>query len=366
MPDMRGLSLVTYTYNDHQSVMELLEYSKSFHIPIREVMVVDDGSAIPFTLREDSAFSFQILRQPRNMGPGQAKRAGLGAATAPVIFSLDADIRPHAKWAFSSLELLRDTTVGLVGSLISPAKNASYLGKALYRTRPALGEVNEAAFVAGGCMVLRKSAWDAVGGLEDFTGRAFEDFHLCRKMRQAGYKVVLNTLFPVYEKRHLHRTAWCGRHAAYELEPVAAIVEKYGLARYLADQEPYLRLALDDFAVSGDPVLAYTFLLKLAYMVLSLAETRRVFFSSEIVAEMQHYLSAYPSLSALLEDDLRRMGVHVERNVAGESGILAGMFAGLADAGILPALENLWVARYREEDASVSFDSHYCEAATIR
>ena len=52
--------------------------------------------------------------------------------------------------------------------------------------------------VTAACMMVKKSAFDAVGGLSEELAVAFNDIDFCMKLRKAGYLIVYNPYAELY------------------------------------------------------------------------------------------------------------------------------------------------------------------------
>ncbi|MCL1889838.1 MAG: glycosyltransferase, partial [Desulfovibrionaceae bacterium] len=130
---MSGLSLVTYSHNDHAFAGELLAYADRFGVPLLEKLLVDDASDPPYVPAPEEQ-GLRLIRLDDNVGAAQAKFRGINASTGEIVLSLDCDIRPHIHWLKGALGLLRDPAVGLVGAACTPARKAGFLAAALYRT----------------------------------------------------------------------------------------------------------------------------------------------------------------------------------------------------------------------------------------
>ncbi|MDL2317189.1 glycosyltransferase family 2 protein, partial [Desulfovibrio sp. OttesenSCG-928-A18] len=374
MSDFPRISFITYTYNDHHAAAGLLRHTLDFGVPFAEMLVIDDASASPFVPPEPSLFPSapRVLRLERKHGPGQAKRAGLNALTGDIFFSLDADIRPHKHWLKHALSLLARPDTGMVGAQCIPALAGSSLARARYRTFPQRRDDRDAPKLPGGCMLLRRSVWEQVGGLDDYAGALWEDVHLSRKILASGLRLLSCDSLPVYETRHLDRAAHCRREAVYYGEAVAAIVKKYGPERYLHDSGPALHAALDYARRYSDPILVYA-----GFMVtlLTLARALRLLAGPKeasgdeaaraLLSEGMRLFAPYPESLALLRADLARAG-EKELPEAGDAKsmpALAAYFAPALSAGVMDSLEQDWVPRYRQEDAAANFDAHYMQDA---
>ncbi|MCL1915579.1 MAG: glycosyltransferase family 2 protein [Desulfovibrionaceae bacterium] len=361
---MSGLSLVTYSHNDHAFAGELLAYADRFGVPLLEKLLVDDASAPPYVPAPEGR-ELRLIRLDDNVGAAQAKFKGINASMGEIVFSLDCDIRPHIHWLKGALGLLRDPAVGLVGAACTPARKAGFLAAALYRTSLVPREVRECVFTPGGCMLMRREAWEAIGGLRDYPAgaRAFEDAHISRRMRELGFKVLQDNRLPVYETRNLHRLAWCRREARYEYPLVGNILQKYGGGKYFADLAPILGKALDYFQESGDPILVYVFLLKQVKIFASLRnEGRLAPGAAEVLPGILEILAARPAALALFMTDLSALnGTEREARSGATDPSWRGILARVLDSGAVAALDGEWADRYLEEERRYSFDRHYTD-----
>jgi GT2 family glycosyltransferase len=354
-----GISLVTYTYNDHRMVDELLAYGKVFSVPFQEIVVVDDGSATPYAAPGALPCLVTVIRNDSNTGPAPAKRAGMNAAAGAVVFSLDADIRPHARWLESSLRLLADPAVGLVGSLCIPARNASSLSVAVHRTYPRNAVCDDTEFVQGACLLFRRDVWKNIGGLDDFQQTIYEDWHLSLKVLRYGYRLLQNNLYPVYEKRNLHRTGYCRRHALYDYHLVSICIKKYGIDRYLHNiLSKQIEPGIEYFKNQKNPILVYVSFLKTSLCLYHIdnedGETNgRIFINT-----LLKLLNVYPKTKKLLQKDIRTLDMKIQFTERRDTA-LDDFFSSLPLAGVWEALEEKWADVYQAEDGQFSFDWHY-------
>jgi glycosyltransferase involved in cell wall biosynthesis len=358
-----GLSFVTYTYNDGRFVDDLVAYAQKFSVPVTEIIVVDDASIVPYVpkLGRHSRPEIRVVGNSVNVGPSLAKRTGLNAASGDILFSLDADIRPHIDWLKNALPLLADSGTGIVGATCVPARKAGSLAAALHRTMRVARGVAESRFLQGGCLLLRRNVWKLLGALEDFQPgrRAFEDVHLSNKAAARGLRLLCDNRLPVYETRSLHRLTWCRRSAGYECEGIAAVLRKYGSVEYMRGFGAELRDASAYFRVSGDPVLVYALLLKIVRIYRVLADTNgRPPSDGEPLSCIRSAFAPYPSALRLFREDACALDEDPDRDAAPLSAFIP-LMRDVVGSGALAALEDKWVAVYRGEDRSLSFDSHY-------
>lgn len=167
-----------------------------------EVVVVDDGSTDPATLRtleELPARGTAVVRQ-RNAGPSAARMTGLRNTSAPYIYNLDADDlavpvsieamaarldeNPAAAACYGDYEEFGERRlVRLVPSALDPFR---------------LAYTNEYPVTA----LFRRSALEAVGGWRH--GGRYEDWHLWLSLAERGCSAVHAGAGVITFRRRLH------------------------------------------------------------------------------------------------------------------------------------------------------------------
>jgi GT2 family glycosyltransferase len=164
--------------------------------PYFEVIVVDDGSQDPETIDILDRLDWPRTRMVRqeNRGPSAARNTGMVLARAPLLVPLDADD-----------ELATDFLAELINAL-DRNPDAGYAHcwaelfgdqGTLFVTRP----FNRYQFLLSnpiiGCVVMRRNAWEEVGGYEESMTDGHEDWELWIRLLQAGWDetVVRRPLF---------------------------------------------------------------------------------------------------------------------------------------------------------------------------
>ncbi len=215
-PTAVAVVLVTYESADDlpACVASLPEAAAPHEV---ELLVVDNAS------RDDStgvarSLGAKVIESQRNLGYARAVNRGAAETAAPWLLVANPDTRLEPG---SLARLLRtaqaDPRIGCIGprlrnldgsdyptgrrfpSLLTgglhallgpvwpdnPATRRYHLAD-LDRTRPALVD-----WVSGACMLLRRSAFDAVGGFDASYFMYFEDMDLCLHLARAGWRIVL-------------------------------------------------------------------------------------------------------------------------------------------------------------------------------
>ena len=85
-----SVAAIIPAFNEEKTVAQVIEAVKSCSL-ISEIIVVDDGSDDK-TGAIAQAMGATVIRQPKNLGKGQAMQAGSIETTAPILIFIDADL----------------------------------------------------------------------------------------------------------------------------------------------------------------------------------------------------------------------------------------------------------------------------------
>jgi N-acetylglucosaminyl-diphospho-decaprenol L-rhamnosyltransferase len=211
----------------------------------------DDGAPEDAARREN----VRLARTGSNLGYGGAANygvAGLGAEFGWVVVA-----NPDIEWAPGSLDTLLDAAArwprgGAFGPLIREPDGAVYpsarllpsLGRGIghaafgrlwpsnpwtrdYRQERATVAERTAGWLSGSCLLLRREAFEAVGGFDERYFMYFEDVDLGDRLRRAGW---LNVYVPQAGVTHL------GGHATARASARMLAAHHRSAYRYLADR----------------------------------------------------------------------------------------------------------------------------------
>jgi GT2 family glycosyltransferase len=172
-----------------------------------EVIVVDNGS-------DDGTAEYlsslgekiRVISNPENLGFAIACNQGARAAIGEYVVFLNNDTVPLRGWLRAMVDVVRtESGVGIVGSkLLFPDRSVQHIGVSMsrehgtpyhiYRGAPEDALVasrrRDLNCVTAACMLVRKSAFEDVGGFDEGYRNSFEDIDLCFRMVQRGYRVV--------------------------------------------------------------------------------------------------------------------------------------------------------------------------------
>jgi len=181
---------------------------------VREVIVVDNGSTDDsVAMARDRFPQVRLVENAANEGFARANNRGVGLARTDLVLLLNTDafLAPGALRALIELAASKPNAA-LVGAQLRHADGsfqASYtafptlaqeflilsgLGRALWRPwypsqDPDEGAPRTVDYVEGACMLVRRSAYLAVGGFDEGYFMYAEDVDLCHTLHDAGWEV---------------------------------------------------------------------------------------------------------------------------------------------------------------------------------
>jgi len=172
-----------------------------------EVIVADDNPAARIApLLAERCTGLQLIENPENLGFLRSCNAAARQARGRYVLFLNNDTTVQPDWLAPLVRLAdADPRVGLVGAkLLNPDGTLQEAGGAILSNGwgqpygagddPALPQYNhvrEVDVVVGACMLVRRAAWDGVGGFDDRYAPAFyEEFDLAFALREAGYRTM--------------------------------------------------------------------------------------------------------------------------------------------------------------------------------
>ncbi len=205
------VSIVIPTRNGHDILKLCLDSLRATAYPNYEVIVIDNGSDDPATLqlldersrsgqlrvqRDDSPFNFSALNN----------RAVRQAARGELVLLMNNDIEiTHPEWLDEMVGPALEPDTGCVGArlwypdgrlqhggVIMVCGVAGHAHKFLpkgqhgYMGRAVLAQ--DFAGVTAACLLVRRSVYDQVGGLDENLAVAFNDVDFCLKVHAAGYR----------------------------------------------------------------------------------------------------------------------------------------------------------------------------------
>ncbi|MBB1472876.1 glycosyltransferase [Luteimonas sp. MC1782] len=188
-----------------ESILSLTTY------PDFELLVVDNGSsdaeALAYLASLDARPRVRVLRYDRPFNYSAINNFAVAQATGAVVALLNNDIEVISPdWLDEMVAHAIRPGIGAVGAMLYyPDDTIQHAGVVVglggvaghvYSRQPrgSAGEdgramlVQDMTAVTAACLVVTRSAWDAVGGLDEALMVAFNDIDFCLRLRRAGYR----------------------------------------------------------------------------------------------------------------------------------------------------------------------------------
>jgi GT2 family glycosyltransferase len=221
--DLRFFDIILVNYN---STDHLLVCLKSIYYALNglssQIAVIDNDSKDNVE-RVTAAFpDIQLIKNTTNMGFAKAVNQGIGKSISPYIMLLNPDTSISEDFFIKALGFMKQhPDVGILGPKILdpdgsvqgsarsfPTPLTAIFGRTSLLTRlfpnnpfsqqniltinSDRGQIKAVDWVSGACMVVRRKAIDVVGMMDERFFMYFEDADWCKRMWEAGWKVIYN------------------------------------------------------------------------------------------------------------------------------------------------------------------------------
>jgi GT2 family glycosyltransferase len=199
------ISVVIPSCDGGHNLDKCLDAVERLAVSPSEVIVVDDGSS-DGSIQRAAARGVRIITTPSRQGPAIARNIGAKAATASIVFFLDADVCVHADAIGRIAAALSDSQVdAVIGSYDDDPSSPDFLSqyKNLMHCFVHQTASSEASTFWSGCGAIRREVFLELSGFDSSYSRpAIEDIELGYRMRQSGRRIVLDRDL---RARHLKR-----------------------------------------------------------------------------------------------------------------------------------------------------------------
>lgn len=202
-----AVDVVILTWNDGDRLQIALRSALDSEGVDVHVIVVDNGSDPPAEVMEGEP-RVTLVRNETNRGVAGGRNQGTTLGQHPFVCLLDSDARLHPD-ALSSLiaPMLEDDSIALTVPVFTGQPPEASAGRAPglvqkmrritnrtdgYRAVPH-GEDDrfwDVDFGIGACQVFRRTAYTAVGGIDESYFYGPEDVDYCLRLKEAGHRIV--------------------------------------------------------------------------------------------------------------------------------------------------------------------------------
>lgn len=167
------------------------------------VVVVDNGSAVPYRASQFECRHLEILRLDRRSSFSRACNVGAARHPASFLLLLNNDVLLHRLAVKDMMALAADALVGVCGArLVYPDDSIQHCGVRFFGsgdgphhefhgwpTTSVSRSVRSFQAVTGAALLVRGDAFRSLGGFDEAYPFGFEDIDLCLKIRQLGLTV---------------------------------------------------------------------------------------------------------------------------------------------------------------------------------
>jgi GT2 family glycosyltransferase len=187
---------------------------------VTTILVIDDASTdeTPTLVRERRDARIELIALTDNVGPAEARNRALPRLRTECFWIVDADCVPRPDClAALCATLSADPAIGIVGGPNPQnTRTVTYAAAAFdfsnrYLVDPA-APPTDVPYVVGANMLVRRAVTDQVGDYDPAL-RIAEDFDLCVRARQAGWRVVFE---PRAVSEHRHPRTSVGNYLQYQ------------------------------------------------------------------------------------------------------------------------------------------------------
>ena len=186
------ISVIIPCYNDGSYLPETIAQLKKQSTPADEIIIVNDGSTDMGTIEVLKELEQDPLIQVLHKMNGRmsaARNYGVAHAKGDIIVALDADDYFDPSFFKKGIEVFqKDPSIGVVTSYIQ------YFGNRTGKAKPRGGNAFNFLFSnqCPACAMVRRSAWDQIGGYDENMKLGYEDWEFYIRMTKAKWKCAPN------------------------------------------------------------------------------------------------------------------------------------------------------------------------------
>jgi GT2 family glycosyltransferase len=217
-----------------------------------EVIVLANGVAADVALPFEDEGDVRVLRSRVNLGFGGGCNWAARHATGDYLVFLNDDATVEEGWLQGLVDTIEsDQRVGAVGSVVlTPGRNLEEAGRVVWsdgvshpvgsnlaQAKAQLPPVREVDYCSGCSLLVRRSAWETVGGFDDrYFPAYYEDVDLSLSLRVRGWSVVCSSASRVVHQRSVSTSVLWRRFLG--LRNHGAFVDKWQAALPFFDGRP--------------------------------------------------------------------------------------------------------------------------------
>lgn len=223
------VSIIVPVYNGGESFSKCLSSIRQWGRAAEVIIVADGESDGSWKLAE--SLGFDVIRLPESGGPAKARNIGANAASADILFFIDADVEIHPTTLTRALYAFKrqPEVAALIGSYDDAPGAENFLSqyKNLFHHYTHQESSTEISTFWGACGAIRRDIFLTVGGFnEEYRAPCIEDIELGYRLRQAGYKIRLCKCVQVKHLKHWTAVSLLHAEIFYRALPWMALLLK--------------------------------------------------------------------------------------------------------------------------------------------
>lgn len=204
------VSIIIPVYNQFHYTYNCLKAIKKHSGDVDyEIILADDGSNDLTRQIRNIVSGIRVIRNKENLRFLLNCNNAAKYAKGKYILFLNNDTQPQENWLKPLVNLMKDRTIGMVGSKLVYADgrlqeaggilwkdgSAWNYGNRMNPHDPEYNYVKEVDYISGASIMIRRSLWREIGGFDEtFVPAYCEDSDLAFEVRKHGYKVVYQPL----------------------------------------------------------------------------------------------------------------------------------------------------------------------------
>ncbi|TAM71901.1 MAG: glycosyltransferase family 2 protein [Microbacteriaceae bacterium] len=268
-----ALACVTVSFRSTDALVELVQSLETSTVLPARTVIVNNAPDDPPQI-QPTGVSIDIVEAGRNLGYGSAVNLGVRQLDESIEWVLITN--PDVRLDADALEQLLSTArslplAGALGPLIRDNDGIAYpsarelpslrtgIGHALFATvsprnpwtkryraenRPSGTVSRRAGWLSGSCLLVRRAAFDAIGGFDESYFMYFEDVDLGKRLTEAGWQNVYTpSASVVHTGAHSTSTSASAMRAIHHRSAYQYLARKYS-AWYLWPLRAVLRIGL--------------------------------------------------------------------------------------------------------------------------
>lgn len=208
--DLQNVSVVVPVFNSDNTIRKCIESLLKLDYPRRhlEIIFVDDGSE-DNTKEIIKSYNSVSLIEKKHMGPAATRNTGFRNSSGKFIFFTDSDCIVPENWIKEMMKEFEENTGMAGGGLIPFSLRRSSERFEQNRREMLYGKKRAFVNYLPSCnLAVKRGVLEEVGGFdEDFKYPSFEDYDLCHRIGELGYKILYSPDIGVI---HLHSSSWKG------------------------------------------------------------------------------------------------------------------------------------------------------------